>query len=144
MRNTAGLLPRPDKGLVLLYAHDLPEERNYRVYANDRLITDSMGEGRFINWYADAGELRIASSGNSEGHARAMEDIAAGDQGGKLAVGINEALRSLRGKKDMLDLHIAPGQVYFVNMHSGFARERMDLVSAAEGEAGIQDCRRAR
>ena len=46
-------------------------------------------------------------------------------------------------KKDRLIIPIKPGETYYVNMHNGFTRERMDLVSHETGAEKIQNCQLA-
>jgi len=46
-------------------------------------------------------------------------------------------------KKERLVITVKPGETYYVNMHNGFWRERMDLVSREKGAEKIQKCQLA-
>lgn len=121
-----------DKALVFIYSHRLPWGRDFRVWENGRLVSSTMGYGKFFYFYAAPGRLHIASK---------MGGISGG--AGTFALVSNEILRDVQGVKDRIVFTAAPGQTYYINMHTGFTRANMDLVTKQEGERKIKTCRLA-
>jgi len=125
VKQTEALAAPKTKGLVLIYDGGLPWGKNYKVYANDILITDALGTGTFYPYYALPGPLGLASTANS---GNFLAD--AGKQGILFA--------ALGEKKELLILNIVAGETYYVKMSSGWVRERMQWVPKEAGEDDIQ------
>ena len=118
-----GTITQPkDKGLVMVYSRDLPLGKHFYVWANDKLISSTMGLDMFFFFQADPGEVHIAST----------------EAGGY--VGEYGLAGLLIHKKEQVSFTVSPGEIYYVDMHNGFAREKMVLVSKAKGESKIKDC----
>ena len=116
------LQPSPGKALIFVYSHYLPLGETFYVWANEKRVSSVMSNDRFIYFQADAGELHIASKAN------------------KTASGIPEILYVDAIKTPKVSFTVAPGEVYYVDMHNGFMRETMSLVSKEEGGRKVKTC----
>lgn len=143
-KQTGALVPKKDKGLVLVYWKPHPVRAiPYRLYANDELLTPRMSLGRFYAYDATPGELRLASTGGSGDAGMDVGAVAAGSliAGGPLGFAIMAPLAYAGRKKDRAGLNIAPSETYYVEMYTGFTREQMRQVTKEKGEKGIEKCR---
>ncbi|MCX6979246.1 MAG: hypothetical protein NTV08_00610 [Verrucomicrobia bacterium] len=143
-KQTGALVPKKDKGLVLVYWKPHPlRAAFYRVYANDELITTKMRLGHFYAYDAAPGELRLASTGGSGDAGKDVGTVAAGSliAGGPLGFAIMAPLAYAARKKDRAGLNIVPSETYYVEMYTGFTREQMRQVSKEAAEKGIEKCR---
>ena len=116
------LQPAPGKGLIFVYSHNLPLGKTFYVWANGKCVSSMMSYNRFFYFQADPGELRLAS----KSHKASMV--------GAAPVWVDSF------KTEKVALTVLPGGIYYVDMHNGFARETMSLVSKEEGERQIQTC----
>lgn len=127
----SGGIPQPqgNQALVMVYSHRLPHGRVFNVWANGKLVSTNMAYGQFFYFSAEPGKLHLASK---MGHASGVAGLVAFD--------LNEINRAAQGIKDRVVFDVVAGETYYVNMHNGFTRETMDLVSKEEGEKKIQTC----
>jgi hypothetical protein len=123
-------LPQPanNQALVYVYSRDLPLGKTFTVLANGKPVTSDMAYGKFFCFQADPGEMRIAS----KGHLTGFET--------PLLLAYYGAVEAR--KLERVVFTVQAGETYFVDMHNGFARETMTLVSKDKGERKIQNCRR--
>ena len=128
VKRSGALVPAKHSGQVFIYSNTLPSKMRFKVYANDKLISTTMGRDKFIYLRAEPGPLRLSST----------------------CLCVNPGLDILllpepifcytHRKLDRIVLNIVPGKTYYVDMHNGGGREVMVQVDKAEGEAKIQGC----
>ncbi len=124
VKSAAAFNQPTDKGLVFVYSHDLPLGKKFNVWANERLVSSTMGYGKFFSFQAEPGELHIAS------------------QGGFTVSSVPLYYLTAEMKKlERVAFTVEAGKTYYVDMHNGFAREKMVLASKEVGEKKIQTCK---
>lgn len=135
-KQTGVLVPKKDKGLVLVYWHPATGLQKFNIYANDKLLTDRMGLGDFYTYDAPPGPVRFSSTGGSGNLTQdaILGSVVGGPLGGLLTMGLSK-------KKGVPVVEVAPAETYYVEMGTTGWREKMTLVSKEAGEKGIKDCR---
>lgn len=128
VKRSGALNPGKHAGLVFIYSNTLPSKMRFKVYANNKLVSTTMGCSKFIYMRAEPGALHLSST----------------------CLCVNPGLDILllpepifcytHRKIDRIVLNIEPGKTYYIDMHNGCGREVMDQVDKSEGEAKIQGC----
>lgn len=145
VKQTAALVPKKDRSLVLIYWNPGRIRQLFHVYANDQPITGALSGGTFFAYDAAPGQIRLASTGMggmSTGATVGGAALAGGLAGGPAgAVVAAPLVYALGRKKEYVRLNALPAETYYVEMYQGFSRERMRQVSKEDGERGLEKCR---
>lgn len=145
VKASGALTPPPNKGLVLVFwkysfsEGGLSENANRtKVYANDQRLEPELRPGGFCSYTAQPGYVRISSGARTE--KSTSEYAVATAVAGVAGLAYDIVAQSAAQKKDRASFEILPGQVYFLETHTGMIQESMKPVSKEEGEERIQDC----
>ncbi len=141
MRRAGHLQPTADKGLVLIYwrkelLNDSSGGMDFKIYANDQMLSKNMRRGAFYSWLATPGQYFLSSRGRVTPGAMLSAFYASGYN--------SNPIRALIGsRKHNTSLTVKPMHTNFIEMawpFPGHEQIMMEMKPEA-GEQRIQRCR---
>ena len=125
------------KGRVVVYATKKAPSHTCTVYANGQPVTTKMEPRKFFVFYPEPGPLQMGSGGANAGTRMLRASLYGGPAG--MAVAGAKVLADY--KKDFVTIDVQPGATSFVEVYTGFGREKLRLVPSGEAMSEIEGCR---